>query len=93
MLWIDGERSPAPSRNQTHNLSVARHALYCCASTAALLVAKDTSKEVNKEKNDQNTSKWLDCHCDGSEKHFAENIILEKSTNNVSENALLRKIT
>ena len=33
--WEDWEeKSQAPSRIRTHNLSVTRHALYCCASTA-----------------------------------------------------------
>ena len=33
------EKSPAPSRIQTHDLNVIRHALYRCATTAALSMA------------------------------------------------------
>ena len=29
------EKGPAPGRNQTHDLSVKRHVLYRCATTAA----------------------------------------------------------
>ena len=33
LLRIEEEISPAPVLNRTHNLSVTRHALYCCVTT------------------------------------------------------------
>ena len=34
LLRIKGEKNPASGGNQTHDLSVTRSALYCCATTA-----------------------------------------------------------
>ena len=44
LLRIEGEKNPAPDENWTHDLSVTRRELYCCAKTAALHIASSIEK-------------------------------------------------
>ena len=46
---IEGEKSPAPHGNRTHDISVIRHALYCCATTSGqnLIKTSDTNQSVD----------------------------------------------
>ena len=44
------KKSPAPSRIQTHELSVMRHALYRLATPAAPVITRDESSSKNQNK-------------------------------------------